>query len=195
MVDGLELLMIYGLGVAAIRQPLVFVHKEDLVVSHLLEPEASDETKPDPAAREKDDAAQRPKYAKSALDDADLDRIVIKVARAMDIDKLFLESDLTLADLAAHTGISANYISQAINEKLNCNFFDFVNKRRIDAAKEKLVERQDISIMDIALEVGFNAKSTFNAAFKRFVGMTPSQFRQTMNCQPVDETLSRRPSL
>lgn len=179
-VDVLELLMIYGLGVAALRQPLVFVHKEDLMASHLLEPEPANEADQIPEARQDNNIAQRQKYAKSALDDVDLDRIVAKVTRAMDVDKLFLESDLTLAGLAAHTGISANYISQAINEKLNCHFFDFVNQRRIEAAKERLVEHRDISIMDIALEVGFNAKSTFNAAFKRFAGMTPSQFRQAM---------------
>lgn len=137
----------------------------------------------------------KPKYVKSALGPADIQRIVGKLDRAMDEDELFLDSDLTLPSLAEHTGISANYISQAINEARACNFFDFVNKRRIDAAKERLIEHRDRAVLDIGLEVGFNTKSTFNAAFKRFAGVTPSQFRRVEADPPAPKDRDGCPPL
>ena len=188
--DALELLMIYGLGFAALLQPSVFVRDAEIGAALALDDiEATAEADAEPA---------RPKYAKSALESADIERIVGKLDRAMDDDHLYLDSDLTLPALAEHTGISANYISQAINEARDCNFYEFVNRRRIEAAKGRLLERHDRAVLDIALEVGFNSKSTFNAAFKRFVGMTPSQFRQIApDHQPsgTSESVVGRPSL
>ncbi|MGI9509964.1 MAG: helix-turn-helix domain-containing protein [Geminicoccaceae bacterium] len=178
--DVLELMMIYGLGFAALRQPSVFLQGAEIGAARV----------PDDTEEEAETAMElpRPKYAKSALEPADIQRIAAKLDRVMDEDQLFLDSDLTLPALAAHTGISANYISQAINEQRNCHFFDFVNRRRIEAAKSQLLEQRDRPILDIALDVGFNSKSTFNAAFKRFAGMTPSQYRRVEPDHPRSET-------
>jgi len=183
----LELLMIYCLGMAAIRQPTVFVLPEELAAAQFL----GDETNDDSSVQ----TAEKVKYAKSALGEADSERILGKVTKAMSEDQLFLDSGLTLPGLADHTGISANYISQVINEQLHCNFFEFVNQHRIDAAKIALLERRDSAVLDIALDVGFNSKSTFNAAFKRFAGTTPSQFRKSDMAPLSSECPSERPAL
>ncbi len=183
----LELVMIYSLGMAAMRQPAVFVRPEELAATQFVGVEVDDGSDAQ--------TAEKVKYAKSALGDADSKRILGKITNAMSEDQLYLDSGLTLPSLAEHTGISANYISQVINEQLNCNFFEFVNQHRIDAAKNALLERRDSAVLDIALDVGFNSKSTFNAAFKRFAGTTPSQFRKADVAPMPSECSGERPSL
>mgnify|MGYP000704698994 FL=1 len=86
---------------------------------------------------------------------------------------------LSLRGLSDHTKISSNYISQVINQKTDSHFFDFINHFRVNAAMERLGdEHEKNSILDIAYSVGFNSKSTFNTAFKRQTGLTPSEFRK-----------------
>jgi AraC-like DNA-binding protein len=119
------------------------------------------------------------KYAKSALSDKDSERILGKLHKALETDALYNDSMLSLRSLSDHTKISTNYISQAINQKLNCNFFDFINKFRIEAAMKQLTNKErKIPVLEIAHNVGFNSKSTFNTAFKRHTGLTPTEYRK-----------------
>ena len=71
-------------------------------------------------------------------------------------------------------------LSQIINERLNKNFFELVNAHRIKEAKKRLLDpdAEPLTILAIAFEVGFNSKSAFNAAFKKYTRMTPTQFRE-----------------
>jgi len=87
---------------------------------------------------------------------------------------------LPLAQLSEQVNIPAHYLSQVINEKLDCNFLDFINGYRVEAAKAKLVDSKlsHYTIISTAYESGFNAKSTFYAVFKKHTGLTPSQFRK-----------------
>lgn len=180
----LELTIIYGLGVSAMRQPTVFTRQEDLTLVKTLGEAAEEAPGSDTA-----------KYARSALEQTDRERILAKLTAAMRDDRLYLDANLTLANLSRHTSVSANYISQVINQELDYNFFDFVNRYRIEAVKQKLMEREDTSVLEIALEAGFNSKSTFNAAFKRFAGMTPTQFRSVQRANGKSESILERPSL
>ncbi|RXE99018.1 AraC family transcriptional regulator [Pseudoalteromonas sp. PS5] len=117
------------------------------------------------------------KYAKSALGAAQSKRIVSKINEAMQDQALFLDPNLTLQKLAQATGVSPNYLSQTLNETLGVSFFDFVNQWRIEASKSHLLSSKS-SVLNIALEVGFNARSSFYKAFKKETGMTPKAFRQ-----------------
>ena len=123
--------------------------------------------------------SNKQKYAKSALDDEDTNRIFEKLQLALLADELYSDSMLSLRGLSDHTKISSNYISQVINQKTDSHFFDFINHFRVNAAMERLGdEHEKNSILDIAYSVGFNSKSTFNTAFKRQTGLTPSEFRK-----------------
>ena len=104
-----------------------------------------------------------------------------RLLKLMENESVHADTELTLSALAEKLGISSGYLSQIINEKENKNFFEFVNRYRIDAAKMKLVnpDYNQYSIMGIALESGFNSKSTFNALFKKYTGQTPSSFKKT----------------
>ena len=117
------------------------------------------------------------KYQRSALDTEQSKRIANKINDIMEKEKLYLDSNLTLQKLSNYVAISPNYISQTLNETLSMNFFDFINKWRIEAAKPKILANQD-TVLDVALEVGFNARSSFYKAFKQETGKTPSEFRK-----------------
>jgi AraC-like DNA-binding protein len=117
------------------------------------------------------------KYQRSALDAVQSSRIADKINNIMSNEQLYLDSNLSLQKLANHLAISPNYISQTLNETLCTNFFDFINKWRIEAAKPKILANQD-SVLNVALEVGFNARSSFYKAFKQATGQTPSEFRK-----------------
>jgi len=116
------------------------------------------------------------RYARSALQGDDLARIAGKLDIAMQDAHLWQNPNLSLIDLTKATGVSQNNISQTLNEHLSVNFYDYVNGWRIKAACAALRDT-DQSVLAISQEVGFNAKSTFNAAFKKITGQTPRQYR------------------
>lgn len=116
------------------------------------------------------------KYARSALDDKRMSSIENKIRAVMLEDGLFRDPDLSLSMLATRTGVKANYISQTLNDRMGLNFFDFVNGYRINEAKTLLLSSSD-TVLTIALNVGFNSRSTFNTAFSKHAGTTPSAFR------------------
>jgi len=120
---------------------------------------------------------QQRKYQRSALDEQQSSRIAEKIEKSMRDDELFLDASLSLQKLAKHIFTSPNYISQTLNETLEMNFFDYVNKYRVDAAKRMLAQSDD-TVLDIAMSVGFNSKSSFYTAFKKEAEQTPSQYRK-----------------
>ena len=119
---------------------------------------------------------ETPAYARSALTEADCDRILDRLDAAMTARQLWRDPGLSLPKLAAAAGVKPNSVSQALNTRRSCNFFDYVNGWRIRDACTLLTTTSD-TVLAISETVGFNAKSTFNAAFVRYVAMTPSAFR------------------
>jgi AraC-like DNA-binding protein len=83
-------------------------------------------------------------------------------------------------EVAKRLGTRTKYVSQIINENYQKNFYNFINTYRVEEAMRLLadVENEKYSILGIAEIVGFVSKSTFNAAFKRVAGITPSEYRQ-----------------
>ena len=121
------------------------------------------------------------KYKDSALESETVERCMKKLLYVMDIEKLYQDDKLSLQTLAKKISISAHILSQVINEQLNKNFSDFVNSYRIEDAKKMLQEAdEDTSILYICYEVGFNSKSAFYRAFKKFAKMTPSQYQKML---------------
>jgi len=122
-----------------------------------------------------------PKYEKSALTPARAEAYLARLLHTIETEKLFTNSDLKLQDLAQKLDIPTHHLSQILNEKLGQNFFDFLNQYRVEEAKKCLTdpEKQPYTILSIALEVGFNNKASFNTAFKKHTGMTPSHFRDS----------------
>lgn len=125
--------------------------------------------------------AQGNKYAKSGLSTEQLRAYQDRLEHIMRSQQAYLRSDLTLPKLAKAVDCSVNHLSQVINSGLGVSFFDYLNRYRIEHAKQLLSEpdSQNGAVLNIALTVGFSSNSTFYAAFKRCVGKTPAQYRQS----------------
>jgi ligand-binding sensor domain-containing protein/AraC-like DNA-binding protein len=121
------------------------------------------------------------KYKDSSLEPESVERCMKQLLYVMDIEKIYKNDNLSLQSLAKKISISSHILSQIINEQLNKNFSDFVNNYRIEDAKKMLQEAdEETSILHICYEVGFNSKSAFYRAFKKFTKMTPSQYQKKL---------------
>ncbi|WP_297730753.1 helix-turn-helix transcriptional regulator [uncultured Maricaulis sp.] len=118
----------------------------------------------------------REKYRKSALEPDHAVRIAARIEAVMVKDELYLDPNLSLPKLAKAIAVPANLVSQVLNQTLDTTFFDYVNRCRIEASLPRILAG-DATVLTIALDVGFNARSTFYTAFKAVTGQTPSQWR------------------
>ena len=91
--------------------------------------------------------------------------------------KPFLEPDFSLPELARSLGTSVHTLSQVINEGLGKSFFEMTAQYRVQEAKVLLKAHPNIKVEEIAEQVGYNSKSSFNTSFKKYTGKTPSEFR------------------
>jgi len=125
----------------------------------------------------------RGKYEKTPLADAVKEDYKNKLLLYMKRQKPYLEPSLCLNDLAEKVAIAPHHISQVLNVSLNQNLYDFINSYRIKES-QLLLSKQNPNkktILEILYQTGFNSKSSFNTAFKKHTGMTPTQFRKFKN--------------
>ncbi|MCX2718452.1 helix-turn-helix domain-containing protein [Lentiprolixibacter aurantiacus] len=94
-------------------------------------------------------------------------------------NKPYLEAELTLNDLAAQLNVSPRQLSILINAELGKSFFDLINSYRIEEAKRRFRESTDskLTVLEVMYAVGFNSKSSFNTAFKKYTGNTPTAYK------------------
>lgn len=119
------------------------------------------------------------KYSHSTLSPEKAKSHLKKLIKHMEEKKPYLESELTIKQLAQQLSISHLHLSQIINERLNKNFYNFINQYRVEEAKKLLLELRinpHKTILDVAFDSGFNSKSSFNLVFKKTVKLTPSQY-------------------
>ena len=121
-------------------------------------------------------AAPKP-YARSSMSEDDGRRIADRLDQLMHSDQLWKNSSLSLRNLADASGVTPHRISQALNISRGWNFYDYVNRFRVDDAC-RLLTSTDTNILTISEDVGFNSKSTFNAAFKKHTQLTPTKYRK-----------------
>lgn len=159
-IPGVDYLLIYG-AVAVWACVLGYLSLMQAPVSPQL---------PAPAAAGEDKPA--------AVDDPRLPQVRERLAKLMDDEALYLEPALTIAQVARRSGYPEYLVSATINRGFGCTFWDYINRQRVGAARRCLADPGDgRTILDIAYACGFTSKSTFNAAFKRETGDTPSAWR------------------
>ncbi|HFF3760377.1 helix-turn-helix domain-containing protein [Stenotrophomonas forensis] len=114
-----------------------------------------------------------------ASDDARVAEVEVRLSQLMAEQQLYREPALTIGQLARRSGYPEYLVSAVINRRFGGNFWEYINRQRIEAAASHLADGADTrTILDIAYACGFTSKSTFNAAFKRLLGETPSVYRK-----------------
>lgn len=127
-----------------------------------------------------DQATGRDKYKNSGLPKTLELKLAQELEKLMHEQKLFKQNDLKLETLAEKLNTSKHFVSQVVNEVFQVNFFEYINLKRVEEAKVllKSTSKNDFNIIEIAYEVGFNNKGTFNSVFKKITGLTPTDFRK-----------------
>jgi len=119
------------------------------------------------------------KYQKSSLASEEKEIILTAIVDLMENEKYFKSSTASLTSLAKSINQSSHHVSQVINEKLNQSFFEMLATYRVEEAKDILKTElgKKLTIEEVAERVGYNSKSAFNTAFKKYTSQTPSEFR------------------
>ncbi len=120
---------------------------------------------------------KKEKYQRSSLDKALTEKLCQSTLTFMEKEKPFLNNELSLASLAELLDLPPHYLSQVINQTMKQNFFEFINGYRVQFAKKLLLNSND-TVLKIAMDSGFNSKTTFYKAFKKDSSMSPSEYRQ-----------------
>jgi len=123
---------------------------------------------------------EKKKYSTTVIDRERRDEALAELELLMNEEKLFLDPDLNLRMLSGQLRIHSNYLSRIINEEFGVNFNDYINRHRIEEACRMLrrPENSKKNITEIMYQCGFYSKSTFNTAFKKITGTTPSRYRR-----------------
>jgi len=187
------IILIYAMGYLGLRQPGIFsrvsitatstgqLHTSQLsgleknIFPQLIKKPGTGEF-----SGEHEELISNRKYQKSGLSSEKAKEYLQNLLDIMNDEKPFTNSNLNLHDLSEKLSISSHNLSEVINTRLKKSFFDFVNQYRIEEVKMKMADpkTQHYTVLSIALDAGFNSKSSFNTIFKKQTNMTPSQYRE-----------------
>ena len=169
---------VFGFGVSyfGVRQPAIFVkirEEQDERFEDELQEEAEKEQ------------LEAKKYERSGLKAPLANGYAEKLLDYMQDERPFLKRDLTIQDVADDLKIPPHHLTQTINEYLGKNFYTLVNEYRVEEVKSRLLDDKynHLTVLAIAHDAGFNSKSSFNMTFKRYVGMTPSEYKRSQKAE------------
>jgi AraC-like DNA-binding protein len=120
------------------------------------------------------------KYQKSSLSEDDKEKLLAKIRKEMELNSYFTNNLASLSGLSKQINESSHHVSQVINEKMNKNFFELLAYYRVEHAKKLIKGDKEgkIIVEELAEMVGYNSKSSFNTAFRKYTGKTPSEYRK-----------------
>ena len=115
---------------------------------------------------------------KEKFSEGELETWKTKILKLMIDEKLYLQPELNLSDIANRLKTNISVLSGVVNYAFGKNFNDFVNEYRVKEFQERiqLPENKNITLLGIAFDCGFNSKATFNRSFKKFTGKAPKEF-------------------
>lgn len=159
---------IYFLGYSAL------IHRN--IVLPLVVPETQEQRDTLPQANQ----VHAKRYARAKLSSERIARLKQSLDELMNTERPYLDGELTLTQLASSLGATNHELSQLLNDDMQVNFFDFINRYRVQEVQRCLSDPAyaEQSLLEVGLASGFNSKAAFNAAFKRFTGVTPSVWRK-----------------
>jgi AraC-like DNA-binding protein len=171
-------LFILFIGYFGIKQVGIFTEKREVPMVYDAVGTVFITEKNDILLTDENDLIEKKKYQKSGLSEEQAVQTQHDLSKLMSNEKLYKNSELTLADLAARLDIHPNYLSQVINDKEGVNFYDYINLLRVEEFKRlaTLPESQRFTLLSLAYDCGFNSKSSFNRAFKKATNRSPSEY-------------------
>jgi len=168
--------VVYATGYMGLRQPEVFRYETaEFRIPDLPRPTVVRESPEPPAKR----------YERSGLGDGEAERLSESLLTVMDTEQPWKDSELTLGDLAVRLNATTHKLSEVLNSQIGQTFYDFVNGYRVREVQRRIRagDARTLKMLALALDAGFASKSTFNQAFKKHTGQTPSTF--AVQPQPV----------
>ncbi len=126
------------------------------------------------------------KYRTSMLKGMDTDALHAQLMALMTDECLYRDYDLSLTVLAERLDLTQHQLSQFLNEKLGMNFSNFINSFRVAEAQKLISEDPSRSVISICFYVGFNSKSAFNNAFRKFTGTNPKEIRRNSGSRQMN---------
>jgi len=122
------------------------------------------------------------KYQGSNLTPSQIEAYKRQLLALLKTEKPFLNPQVSITDLSEKLSVSTKHLSQVINQSFNKSFFDFINTYRIQEVQHILKTSKDdkLTVLEAMYQAGFNSKSSFNTAFKKETGQTPTEFRKTI---------------
>jgi len=190
IVFGITVLFVFFLGYFGIRQAGIFIalppqlelkpsvaHEEKVKSSA---PADQQETWPGekPVQEKSANIITKTKYEKSGLSGEQAQKIYERLNIAITNQKLFTESELTLAGLAKTLDVHPNHLSQVINSYEGKSFYDYINFHRVEEFRKlaPLPGNRNYTLLSMAYECGFNSKTSFNRNFRKVTGVSPSEY-------------------
>ena len=161
--SGTLLIFLYILSFGGLQQKQLISENEEINLNTIISLQKSTDTQ----------------YLKSSLKDEQAEEYLKKLVDFMNTSGIWKDNELSIAKVADHSGISRHHITQILNQYMQKNFNTFVNEYRVEHAKYMfgLKNYDNWSILAIAYECGFNSKATFNSFFKKYTGITPSEYK------------------
>lgn len=113
------------------------------------------------------------------MEDVDLNQIMEDILKLMEEEMPYLDGELNLLKLSEKLDISSHQLSYVLNAGFGENFFHFINKYRVQKAKELLINPayDHLNMIAIGYDAGFNSKTAFNTTFKKMTTYTPTEYR------------------
>ncbi len=130
---------------------------------------------------------EKKKYAKSGLNESAAQMLHRQLLKLIEDERPYLDPDLTLSQLASRLDMHPNYLSQVINDKEGVTFYDFINALRVKEFERRvqLPEGQQLTLVALAYDCGFNSKTSFNRNFKKVTGLSPSDYLRRLGVNLV----------
>ena len=116
-----------------------------------------------------------------------------RIEKLMDEEKIFFQNGLKISDLAEQLCCNRNYIYRAINVEMGISFAEYVNKKRVDYAKQMIEQKPDLQMNELYMRVGFSSSSSFYRCFRQFEGCTPKELQERLRKDKQQTSLTATP--